>query len=200
MGGGTGPLNADSWTIKEQIGAILQDTRQIPTITAQLGVLTEQVRGLSARNDSVQDVLRDVQMQQRALDEQVARLTVAQAECPGGALATRLAKAEGGVATAYDLHSRVNLRLRVLDDLRIGPRLDTVERDVATLQREFSGEAGTPPPFSRVEWERFKSDMEWMRPWVAGLRWAMLIAGGLLVVTLVGGLLWAVVQSGAAGP
>ena len=39
-----------------------------------------------------------------------------------------------------------------------------------------------------------------MRPWVRGLRWGLLIIGGVLVRVFMGALLWALVQSGAALP
>jgi hypothetical protein len=39
-----------------------------------------------------------------------------------------------------------------------------------------------------------------MEPWVAGLRWALTIAGGSLVLAVVGVLLWAFAQSGVGIP
>lgn len=39
-----------------------------------------------------------------------------------------------------------------------------------------------------------------MEPWVNGVRWGLTIAGGAVVLVLVGALIWAVVQSGAGLP
>jgi chromosome segregation ATPase len=70
-----------------------------------------------------------------------------------------------------------------IDELRkdLGSHCDTQEKADRRYQ-ELSGRVGA------------------MEPWVAGLKWALMIAGGVLVVAVVGAIIWAVGQSGAGLP
>ena len=45
-----------------------------------------------------------------------------------------------------------------------------------------------------------KQKVEFMHPWVRGIRWFALIAGGIIAFAIVVGLLWAVAQSGSLIP
>jgi len=44
--------------------------------------------------------------------------------------------------------------------------------------------------------DQSEDDIKEMQPWVRGLRWGLIIIGGVIILTLFGGLLWAVAQSG----
>ena len=48
--------------------------------------------------------------------------------------------------------------------------------------------------------EKVETELDELRPWVHGVRWAAMIIGGALLLALFGGLLWAFVQSGGGVP
>lgn len=48
--------------------------------------------------------------------------------------------------------------------------------------------------------DKVEIEIDEFRPWVHGLRWAVMILGGALLLALLGGILWAFVQSGGGMP
>ena len=84
----------------------------------------------------------------------------------------------------------------ILDKLRdLDTRFCDIERDNG--KHAHSIEAATRRLTSvETSVEKMEIQMQEMQPWVSGLRWALTIAGGVLVLAVVGGVFWAIVQSG----
>ena len=50
------------------------------------------------------------------------------------------------------------------------------------------------------DYQEIERRVDFMYPWVVGVRWFCIIAGGLIAVAIIGGVFWAVVQSGGLLP
>ena len=50
------------------------------------------------------------------------------------------------------------------------------------------------------DYNDIEKKVDFMYPWVVGFRWFAIIAGGLVAVAIIGGVFWAVAQSGGLLP
>jgi len=116
-----------------------------------------------------------------------------------------------------DLHTDVKklteafIRFSVRIDQQVQTILKAVQRlqdDSVQIQENrhcLNSMKGIPERVDRLEetvkpMEHIPERVAKMEPWVSGLRWALTIAGGAIVLMVVTAIVWAVTQSGAGLP
>lgn len=156
-----------------QLERIERSIETLPALLERIGALTESTNELEKTLRETSQELRENDAEQR---REIQSLRLRQSEisaCVAG-LSSGLSETRNDVKDNRDRISNVTRMAessaKLLEDGMTCPSLDAIDDELDT----------------------------W-RPWLAGLRWFLMIAGGILAVAIVGGILWAVVQSGSLG-
>lgn len=73
-------------------------------------------------------------------------------------------------------------------------RVDSMDGAMTLIELERAQERE-----AETRWVLFMDEFQKWRPWLAGFRWAVLLAGGILLSGLVVGVIWAFIQSRGGG-
>jgi chromosome segregation ATPase len=185
-------MMTDEARISKQLDSIQDNLKVLPRLEAQVEVLASTTKDLSsALHTSTTELRARDTLQAEELSN--LKLLVSQINAGIGGLSTtvadlkielsrRVTDLEKQVKALFDTILRHGDRVSKLDERVTAleksrndcKRLDAVEADTAAA-KEFS-----------IQWT----------PWLRGLKWALTIIGGILVTTLFGAIIWALIQSG----
>ncbi len=156
-----------------QLERIERSIETLPALLARIEALTESTNSLEKALRETSQELRENDAEQR---REIQSLRLRQSE-----ISACVAGVSSGLSDARN------------DIKGNRERIDKVSR-VAEGSAKLLDNGMTCPSLDAID-----DELDSWRPWLAGLRWFLMIAGGILAVAIVGGILWAVVQSGSWG-
>jgi len=159
--------------ILEQLRTITAETQRIPQILAQLEVISTAQHRLEQRDEEQAAAIADLKSRNH---EFVASFTVLSSELK------QLARDIDGLKQEV---MPLNMAIRTINATSL--RVEKLEG--AALGKE-----------RRELFDATMKELDDWRPLIKGVRWFLLIAGGILATAVVTGILWAVGQSGVLGP
>lgn len=178
--------------ISRQLDSIHDNLKVLPRLEVQVETLTNTTKELGI---SLQTNTTELRNRDMAHTEELANLKL---------LVSQITAGLGGLSTTVaDL--KVELSARVSDlEKQVKALFDTILRHgdrVSKLDERIKALENAPKDCKRIdaiEAEVAASKefcINWT-PWLKGLKWALTIAGGILVTAAVGAIIWAFIQSG----
>jgi len=101
-----------------------------------------------------------------------------------------------------EINGRITSALLVQELAYIRVQLAEVNAQLATAAIDSKGRDNILSGIKILlrDYKKMEQRVDFMYPWVVGFRWFAIIAGGLVAVAIIGGVFWAVAQSGGLLP
>lgn len=159
--------------ILEQLRTIATEVQRIPQILARLDAISEAQHRLESRDEEQGTAIADLKSRDH---EFAASFTV---------LTNEIRQLTRDIDAVKQEVTPLNTMIRTVNSTSL--RVERLEATALDKDR-------------RQQFDRMVSELTEWRPLLKGLRWGLLIIGGMLVMAIFGAILWAMGQSGVLVP
>lgn len=189
---------ADDDRLSRQLDSLQENLKVLPRLEAQVEVLAGTTHELSI---SLQANTTELRARDATQAEELSnlKLLVSQITAGLGGLSTTVADLKVELSKRVsDLEKQVKALFDTI--LRHGDRVSKLDDKVTGIAERVNALETAPKDCKRIDAIEAEAKItkefiiNWT-PWLKGLKWALTIAGGILVTAAVGAIIWAFIQS-----